>query len=150
VISGVRIEGLREFRAALAAAESANPRELTRVLKDVGALLAQAAGGFAPVGRADRRSTRQPGPGGLSSGYGTRVRGTHGDLVNKVPYAGGAEWGLHGRFKGFRRYPGPAPGGRGRFAWRAVYEQRQVIVRAIYDGLRSIITAHGWFHSKGR
>lgn len=125
---GIVIENLAEFRRDLKRAVDATPRELTKAIRAMGApVLSELA-----VIVARRR-------GRLVKGYRIQVRGTSGSVINREPYALGAEWGMHGKWKGFQKY-----GGRGRFAWRAVTDQQEAIARIGLEQLEDIVTIHGW------
>lgn len=127
----VTVQGLKEFRRALKASQDANPRELTKALKVAGAPVVSQARSLA--GAASRT-------GAHAGGFSARAAGAKGSIVNRVPYAGGAEWGARGRWSGFNRY-----GGRGsRFAGRAVDDKADEVQRIITEELREIITAQGW------
>lgn len=129
---GVYIENLSQFRSDLRAAEAASPREMSKALKRAGGMLLSATKSYAPTIT-----------GLLVSGYKLSVRGTTGAITNRVPYAAGAEWGLHGKWTGFLRYPA-AGDGRGRFAYRALVEKSDQLVSAIADEMREIVELHGW------
>ncbi len=148
--SGVRIAGLTELRNDLRRALGAYPKALAAGIKRAGAPLAPRASGYAPVGRSDQggQSGRAYPAGALRAGYRLSVRGSTGSVVNPVPYAAGAEWGLHGKWAGFTRYPSAGTGGgrgRGRFAYRAVFESEAEIVDAIDKELNDVLTVYGWF-----
>lgn len=130
--AGVEIVNLRSFQRALRASEAGATRELSRAIRAAGRPIVERARVLAP-----RRT------GLLASAYAIRASGTTGNVINRAPYGAGAEWGLHGKWKGFRRYRG-VQGGRGRFAARAVEERRDEIVRIMTDELREIITISGW------
>lgn len=129
----VQVEGLKEFRAALKAAEKNAPRELSKALKKAGVPVAARASTLAP-----RLS------GLLAGGYKITTQGPAASLVNRAPYAAGAEWGFRGKWKGFLKYGAP-----GRFGWRAIQELADKIAADLYAGLREILTAYGWFHEGG-
>lgn len=130
----VKVEGLREFRAALRASEVGSTRQLSAALRVASLPVVHKASSFAPSRT-----------GALRGGYGVSVRGTRASIINRVPYAAGAEWGVRGKWAGFLKYPGPE-GGRGRFAYRAVHESETLIVQSIYLAMRKIITVNGWLH----
>ncbi len=125
----VRIENLRAFRAALKAAQDATPRELSTAIRQVGKPIVARASALAP----HRTGT-------LAKGYAARASGTTGRIVNRAPYAGGAEWGMHRKWSGFKKY---GPRGQ-RFAGRALEELREPTARAIAERLEQIINIHGW------
>ncbi len=133
---GIEITNLRAFRTQLRRAEDATPRELSAAIRKAGAPVVERAAQLAP-----RRT------GDLSKSYRIRTSGTTGQIYSSVPYGPGAEWGLHGKWRGFRRYPAFGTGaatGRGRFAWRAVVERQEEIAQTIADELREIVELHGW------
>jgi hypothetical protein len=131
--AGVRIVNLNQFRAALRTAESATTGDLVRGLKVAGAPLLARAKSLAPSVS-----------GLLRESYKLSVRGTNAAIVNSAPYASGAEWGLHGKWRGFTKYP-PASGDTvGRFAWRAVKEGETALFEAIAHELEGVITIAGW------
>lgn len=127
--AAVSITNLAEFRRDLKAASSSMPRELTKALRLAGIPVAEEAKSLAPV-----RS------GALAGGYKVQVSGTIGRIISSVPYAGGAEWGQRGKWKGFMRYG--AAGAR--FAGRAIDDQADRILADVARGLQDIISLHGW------
>ena len=130
----VIVEGLNQLRRDLRYAAAATPTATTAVLREVGKPLAQGAADYSPS-----RSGR------LKKGYKVQVRGSAGSIVNAQPYAGGAEWGLLGKWSGFAKY-----GGRGkRFGGRVLDEKQDWIVKAIYEGLRTLASSLGWFKAGG-
>lgn len=138
--SGIEVVGLQQFRRDLKLAQTGLTRELSSALKKAGA---------PPLGRvkvlAGRTSRSPRSTGLLQKSYKVSVRGTAAYLKSSVPYAAGAEWGVYGKWAGFRlRYPGPEPGGRGRFAWRAVLEEREGIAEVLDRELRQLIELNGW------
>ena len=135
----VEITGLREFQADLRRSVAGNARETTAVLKAVGAELAKKTGESVAIQIHVRRPD-DPHPGQLAGSYKAQVRGPVGKIISSAPYGGGAEWGRRGKWKGFFRYGPP-----GRFAWKTVDRNAEYIVRAVTEGLRQIITVHGWF-----
>ena len=140
---GIVIENLAKFRRDLKAAADASPRELSAALREAGKPVLERVKQVAAVGRppADKH------PGLLRSSYRIRVRSTSAFLMSTAPYGTGAEWGLHGKWKGFRKYPAFGTGrsaGRGRFAWRALVEKQDEIVEIMNERLQEIITIHGW------
>lgn len=134
--AGVEIENLRQFRAALRASQTGAEKELRNGLKAAGVPVVARAKVVAPMRT-----------GALAAGYSVRVSGTNAVVANRVPYAAGAEWGRRGKWRGFLRYPAFGTGsaaGRGRFAWRAVVEERPQILAIITEKLREIIGLQGW------
>lgn len=132
----VTIVNLNEFRSALRRAINETPRELTKALKLAGVPVVRRAGELAPSG--SRKDDKHPGA--LKGSYGTSVRGTTGTIVSKVPYGPGAEWGIHGKWKGFINY---GPRGK-RFAGRAVDELADEIVRLVTLGLNDVLEIYGF------
>lgn len=133
--SGVYIENLPAFRAALRKAEDYAPRELTAALKSPGEHLVTRFESRVPIGsRPD-----DPHHGLLRSSYKPSVRGSTGNIVSSVPYAGGAEWGAGGKWAGFNKYGPP-----GRFAARQIDTDADLILNEIADGLTNIFTIYGW------
>jgi hypothetical protein len=133
---GVEVTNLRKFLYAVGQSDKQIKRDLYRGLARAGRIASERASQVAPV-----RTGR------LAAGYYVRVRGSSGDILNRQPYAAGAEWGLHGKWKGFRRYPAFGTGasrGRGRFAWRAVVEKREEIRDAVTRELQRAIELLGW------
>lgn len=125
------VEGLAEFRRALRAAESGlSGRDLAKAIKAGGEPALREASALAPVGPT----------GGLSKGYKVRTRGNTGYLTSRVPYAAGADWGLHGKWSGFTKY---GPQGE-RFAGRAVDTKADEIGEAMSEALRDLLTLAGW------
>lgn len=121
------VDGLNEFRAALRVAIGKAPRALTAALKRGGEPILAEARAQAP------RLT-----GALAGSLRASVRGTNADIVSRVPYAGGAEWGRYGKWSGFSGAPP-------RFVWPAVESQADLAMNVIAEGLRDVLTAHGWF-----
>jgi hypothetical protein len=132
--SGVVIENLSAFRTALRRAEQATPRELSAALRRVGIPIVAGIRTIVPTGPA-----RDPHPGLLRGSYRVSVRGTIGSVVSKAPYAAGAEWGQHGKWAGFARYGEP-----GRFAWKTVEEESDLIVEEVFRGLTDVAQIYGW------
>jgi hypothetical protein len=132
-LKGIEIENLAAFRKALRLADGATPRELSKAIRKAGQPIVKRAGQLAP------RVSGQ-----LARSYTVRASGTTGKLYSRAPYGPGAEWGLHGKWKGFRRYRAVGVGGRGRFALRAVVEREDETASIITDELREILTLHGW------
>lgn len=127
---GVVVEGFKEFRSALRAAQGSTPRALSKGIKAAGEPLLERARELAP-----RRSGRLAGSARL------RTRATSGDLVFVQPYAAGAEWGQFGKWSGFRKY-----GPRGnRYAFRALRETGDEIATRMHGEMAEIITVFGWF-----
>jgi len=115
------------------------PKELTKALKAAGVPPLSAVKHYAAATQASPRST-----GALAASYKLGTSGASAFLRSRVPYAAGAEWGTKGKWAGFRKYPGTEADGRGRFAWRAVYEQRDAIAAIITKNLEDLIEVHGW------
>jgi hypothetical protein len=124
----VQVVGLKEFQRDLKLAIETNPRALTAALKAAGVPLV-----------ADLKGIPAHRSGALAGGYKTQVRGPVANIVNRVPYAAGAEWGVRGKWSGFQKY-----GARGRFAAKEVTDKAEEIVLAVYDGLKQIATVYGW------
>jgi hypothetical protein len=125
----ISITNLAEFRADLRAAAASAPRDLTKALRLAGAPIVAEASSLTPV-----RS------GALAKSYRASVSGTTGRITSTVPYAGGAEFGRFGKWKGFGRYG--ASGGR--FAGRSIDDQAEVVLLLIGQGLKAIIEIRGW------
>lgn len=135
-IVGVEMPNLRRFLSAVSAADRQVRSEMYRGIVRAARPVVERASQLAPV-----RTGR------LAAGYYARARGAQGEIVNRMPYAAGAEWGLHGKWKGFTKYPAfgtGAPAGRGRFAWRAVLEKRQEVQEAITAEMQRVIELMGW------
>lgn len=128
-MKGVEVDGLKEFRAALRASASGSPRQLSSAIRSAGAPIVRRAGDLAPVRR-----------GLLSRGYTVRVRGTAGDIVSRVPYGAGAEWGRGGKWKGFMKYGLPGY----RFAARALDDRADEVAALIEQEMASIVEINGW------
>lgn len=137
--AGVRITNLKQFQAAIKAADAKSGRLMTQALKRAG------TSPLLPRVKAVAAATVRTGA--FAGGFKISARGSSGFVVNAVPYAAGAEWGLQGKWAGFRdRYP-PAPGDqRGRFGWRAIRETEAELADAVYDELREFVTIGGWAH----
>lgn len=125
---GVEIENLAAFRREVARADRSLLGELRAGLKKAGE---------PPLKEAQREVPFRTGR--LSRGYTIRISGSAASIVNKQPYAAGAEWGQFGKWSGFRRYGGP-----GRFAWKAVEDQAEQIEETLYEALRELIELGGF------
>jgi hypothetical protein len=122
------IEGLAEFRLALKAAAGKAPSALNKGLKRAGdPILARAAAAVPHK------------TGALAAGFRTAVVGPRADIISRVPYAGGAEWGRFGKWAGFG-------GGSPRFVWPAIEAEQEQITNTVYEELRQVAEAFGWFH----
>jgi hypothetical protein len=136
----VTVQGLPELRVALRASADGAPKESSAAIRAVGRdIVLPGIKAIAPVGR--RPDDRHPGQ--LRAGYRISATMTQGSVVNTAPHSAGAEWGKSRRWSGWRKYPAP-PGG-GRFAWRTVFERQDQITAAIFEGMKAIVSAHGWF-----
>lgn len=127
-VSKIEVVGLKEFRAALRAVGKEATKELSKGIRKAGDPLVAAASRDAP-----RVS------GALAGGYKVAVRTTTGSIVSKVPYAGGAEWGTRGKWRGFFRY-GSTP----RFAGKALVDNADEVQDTLTRELENIITIYGW------
>lgn len=128
------VHGQAEFNAALKQAQRDAFVSAQKGLRDAGKIVLERTRGNAPVG-----SGRDAHPGRLRSSYRVSVRGLYGQIVSSAPYAAGAEWGMRGKWKGFRKY-----GELGRFAWKAVNESAASIADTITEALRDVINLGGW------
>lgn len=126
--SAIYITNLAQFRRDLKAAEDASPRELTKAIKAAGVPIVAEAKSSVPVVS-----------GTLAGGFKASARGATGSLVNRVPYAMGAEFGKRGKWSGFNRY-----GGTPRFAFPAVEDKADEVVTIIATQMGDIIALHGW------
>lgn len=129
--NAVRIEGLTEFRAALRRAQGAYPRKLTVALKKAGVPI---------IARA--RSTMPRVSGLLSGSLKTSVRGSVANVVSSAPYAGGAEWGQRGKWRGWVDKHGAAP----RFVWPAMEALQDETADLILAELKDVVQIYGWAH----
>lgn len=143
VRGGIEVENLAEFRRALKDTSTKLPRELTKALKAAGKPPLDRVKQLAPVSRGGKSSANPYPPGSLRAGYVVRAAGSAASITNKVPYAGGADWGRFGKWEGFSRYPGPE-GGLGRFAWRAVSESEERIAELMTEYLEPLLELEGW------
>jgi hypothetical protein len=116
------------FRADLKKAMGST-KEATDAMKAAGVPVLAKAKPYAP-----KASGALAGSGKILAG------GNKGRVVFKQVYAPGAEFGAHGRWKGFEKW-GATP----RFGWRALDESADEIFRIVTDGLLPIMTAYGWF-----
>lgn len=124
--SGIVIVGLAEFRAAATRAAAANPRLITSGLKKAGVpIVAEIAS------RAPRRTGR------LAAGFSTAVAGPRADIVSRVPYAGGAEWGSRGKWAGFAGSPP-------RFVVPSIEARLDAAALILEHELRDVISIYGW------
>lgn len=127
----VKVEGLKEFRKALKDAEGANPREMTKALKDAGTILPPKIRSNAP-----RKTGELAGSVGNVSASGTKgrvpVRAKHSAPV-EFSKRGAAARTLTSKY-------GPPP----RFGYKAVADSAGQIEEALFKGLEDIIHIHGW------
>lgn len=130
IVSGVVIDGLKELRRDLRRAADATPKEATAAVREAGMPVLRRAQQLAP-----RREGTLAGSGRL------RTSGTRGFIEFRAPYAGGAEWGRKGKWKGFTRKWGYTP----RYGHKALAEKEDEVARIIMRRLEDIVTAHGWF-----
>lgn len=127
----VQIENLAAFRRDLKAAKDSSPRELAKGIK---------AAGVPVVDRAKQLAGAASRTGAHAGGFRAATSGARGNIVNRVRYAGGAEWGSRGKWAGFNRY-----GARGsRFASRALDEKAEDVGRIILEELKRVIELMGW------
>lgn len=125
----VKLKGVRDFDAALADAVEEMTPELDAKLYQGARQIRDRAAVLAP-----RKS------GELADGY--KVIGSNGNYIitNDAPHAPGAEFGRHGKWKGFRKY-GPRAK---RFIFRAKDTVKEGIARNVQQGIRRIMRARGW------
>lgn len=137
--AGVQMElnGLVEFRHALDQAADATPRELTSALKSASKKVAMEARGYAP-----RKS------GKLAKGYKPYARSgktkVETGVRNKVPYAPGAEFGMKGKWKGFRHLGARAK----RILFKAWAHWKDRLPREVFREVSRVAQAHGWLMRK--
>jgi phage gpG-like protein len=136
---GIEIEGLTEFRRACRLAGNGLSRQVGKALRLAGKPPLERARALAARTTSSPRST-----GALMKSYKIRTSGSSAFLQSGVPYGAGAEWGLYGKWSGFRKYPGVEAGGRGRFAWKAVQDERDEIAEIITKALEHLIEIEGW------
>lgn len=127
--SGIVVEGLAEFRAAVRASAVKMPVEFAKGLKAAGL----------PI-LAEIRATAPRRTGALAGSFTTAVRGARADIVSRVAYAGGSEWGVRGRWAGF---PGSPP----RFVVPAVESKADEVGLILMNELREIFEIFGWAHA---
>lgn len=125
----IEIKGLAEFRRDVRRAEAANPRLTTLALK---------AAAVPIIARA--RATMPSVSGDLQKGLKSSVRGTVGKIVSNVPYAGGSEWGMRGKWEGWVSRYGPKP----RFVYPAVEASAPEVMEILDRELRDVIRIYGW------
>lgn len=133
MVSGeiVKVEGLREFRAALKQADSANPQQLTKALKEAGSVLPSKIRGNAP-----HRTGKLAGSVGA-----VQASGTKGRVPVRAPYAAPVEFSRKGgAARGLSAKYGPPP----RFAYRAVADASDEIIERLYKGMEEIVRINGW------
>lgn len=132
LIKPIRIEGLREFQAALKGIDGEAQKELRVVLNNVTEVVASAATRRVPrrTGRAAASLRAQ------SSQREAKVVGGSG----KVPYYGFLDFGGRvGRNKSVSR-----PFVRsGRYLWPAVAANRDTLAKALQEGLVALARKHG-------
>jgi hypothetical protein len=130
-VKTIRIEGLRELRMALKHAEDANPRELTRALKEAGKPVP-------PVIRVN--APRLTGELAASVGE-PRATGTKGRIPITAPHAPFVEFQRRGRAGAtWSAKYGPPP----RFGYRSLDSKETEIANILDRELKEILTAHGW------
>lgn len=136
---GVTVDGLDEFRRALRASGTGLTRELSKGIRAAGKPPLAKAKSYAGAINSPRSE------GHLAKSYRVSARGTSGHLLSKVPYGAGADWGVYGKWSGFRRYPpGPESAGRGRFVWRAVMDTDREIEEVLTRAIEHLLTIQGW------
>lgn len=128
--TGIKIEGLTEFRAAVRQAAGQMPSTMSEALKAAGVPVIAQAASIAP-----RLS------GALASGYSINVSGAKANVVSRVPYAGGAEWGTQGKWSGFMKYGSPP-----RTVGVAIEDQSDTIAVILFQRLEAIMSILGWAH----
>lgn len=126
------IEGLKEFRADLRRSHAHSPRLLTQAIKAAGVPFREAA-----MGLYDRASDT----GFLRDQTKIRARATSGFLANTAPYAQGAEFGLHGKWRGFRKYGARAD----RFIFPALEKGAPAAFEVMTEQLSELLTILGWY-----
>lgn len=127
----LQIEGLKEFRKALRDSINASPRELTKALKTAGEVLPD------KIRQAASFSSQIPASVGRPRASGTKAR-----IPVKARHALPVEFAKHGRAAATlsARY-GPPP----RFGYKALERNAKLIEDRVFDGLKEVITVHGWF-----
>lgn len=128
---GVYVIGLNECRADMKRALAAYPRKLTAAIRMVGLPIAGRAAAKVPHVTGALAGSIRPG-----------VRGTTGYIRVSAPYAGGAEWGVRGKWAGWVSRYGSPP----RFVWPTVEASEPLILEALNLELNEVFTAYGWFH----
>lgn len=129
----IKIEGLKEFRSALKAAEGANPRELTKALKEAGSVLPPKIRANAP-----HRTGKLAGSVGAAQASGTKGR-----VPVKAPYSAPVEFSRKGApAQGLSAKYGPPP----RFAYKAVASAAPQIEDRLLKAVTEVAKAHGWFN----
>jgi hypothetical protein len=128
----VKIEGLKEFRKALKDSVDANPRELTKALKEAGSILP-----------AKIRANAPHKTGALAGSVGNvSATGTKGRIPVRAKHAAPVEFSKRGAAAQTLTAKYGAPP---RYAYKAVGDSADEVIERIYDGLEQIVTAHGWF-----
>lgn len=135
--AGVRVEGLAEFKRDLKRAGE-DTKTVTAVIKKAGAPVLAKAVAYAPKGDEARGDKH---PGALAASGRILAGGNKGRVVFPKPYGPGAEFGSHGRWKGFDRWGSPP-----RYGYRALNESADEIAQIIEAGLAEIVFVYGWFH----
>jgi hypothetical protein len=126
--SGIRIEGLAQFRADLRRAQGSYPRQLATGVKAAGEPIIRYAGSITA-----RRSGR------LAGSWRASVRGVQGNITSTAAYGGGAVWGLRGKWAGFAKY-----GGTPRFVGEAIDVEADAVAEILFEHLRELVTIEGW------
>ena len=124
--SGIVVVGLKEFRAAVKAADVLAPKAIAAGLKAAGApILAQA---------------RANAPGRVGSSLTVATAGPKASIVSTLAFQGGAEWGQRGKWAGWVSKYGSPP----RFVYPAVEAKAQEAGLILMRELEQVITIMGW------
>lgn len=135
--TGIQIQGLAEFRRDLKRAGEST-KGANAVMKKAGAVVLARAAGLAPKGDA---SKGDPHPGQLAASGRVLAGGNKGRVVFRQAYAAGAEFGSHGRWKGFEKW-GKTP----RYGYRALNETTDEIAKIVEEGFAELVSIYGWAH----
>jgi phage gpG-like protein len=130
----VRVEGLRELRAALRALGPAAGRELRDGIKDAAELVALQARRDAPRGEPGR----DPHPGQLAASI-RAPKGAQAAVVSRLPYAGVHEWGGTIAPRGV-----PIEIDRARYVGRALHDQLDAFMERLEHNIDAVAARHGF------
>ena len=124
--TGIVVVGLKEFRAAVRAADVLAPKAIAAGLKVAGTpILAQA---------------RANAPGRVGTSLSIATSGPKASIVSSLPFQGGSEWGVRGKWAGWVAKYGSPP----RFVYPAVEAKSEEAGLILMEELKQVIEIMGW------